>query len=188
MGVRLSSFGVTIRTARVGRRESPAARRQPFKGAGMAAINSGRVVTAGLLAGLVMNIVDTVANTVILKDDMMTLAQKMGVDPTQAASLSGALPWIVLDFVMGVLVVWTYAAIRPRFGPGPATALRAGFIPFAGSSLIVWAFMNAFALMPAGVFLRGTVEALISFSLGALAGGWAYREEAAPHATPARTV
>ncbi len=154
----------------------------------MASINSGRVVTAGLLAGLVMNVVDILANTVILKDDMMTLAQKMGVDPVQAASLSGALPFIVFDFVMGILVVWTYAAIRPRFGPGPATAFRAGFIPFAASTLIIWAFTSAFALMPGGAFLRGTVETLISFSLGALAGGWAYREEPAPVAAAVRTV
>jgi hypothetical protein len=154
----------------------------------MASINSGRVVAAGLLAGLVMNVVDTLSNTVILKDDMMAVAQRLGVDPTQAASLSGAVPWIILDFVMGVLIVWTYAAIRPRFGPGPATALRAGFIPFAASTLIVWAFMSALALMPAGVFLRGTVEALISFSLGALAGGWAYREQASPQAAAMRTA
>jgi hypothetical protein len=29
--------------------------------------------------------------------------------------------YIVMDFVVGILTVWLYAAIRPRYGPGPSS-------------------------------------------------------------------
>ena len=37
--------------------------------------------------------------------------------------------WIFLldSFAMGIAAVWLYAAIRTRFGPGPRTAVLAGF-------------------------------------------------------------
>lgn len=27
--------------------------------------------------------------------------------------------WVVTDFLLGILIVWSYAAMRPRFGPAP---------------------------------------------------------------------
>ena len=32
----------------------------------------------------------------------------------------------VYGFLLGIVAVWLYAAIRPRFGPGPKTAAMAG--------------------------------------------------------------
>src|SRR4029434_4016947 len=34
--------------------------------------------------------------------------------------------WVVVDFIYGLVLVFTYAAMRPRFGPGPKTAVIAG--------------------------------------------------------------
>src|SRR5437667_4515115 len=36
--------------------------------------------------------------------------------------------FVIGGFVLGVLLVWLYAAIRPRFGPGPKTSLIAGLV------------------------------------------------------------
>jgi hypothetical protein len=142
----------------------------------MASINSGRVVTAGLLSGLVMNICDMAWNFTVMKDDMTAMAQKFGVDPNAAMSFSGALPFILIDFLTGLLVVWTYAAIRPRFGPGPKTALLAAFVPFAAVELVLYAFTSALGMMPMSAFLRGSATAVVTMALGGLVGGWAYSE------------
>jgi len=85
----------------------------------MAAINTSRVVVGGLLAGVVMNALDMFWNLVVLRDDMIGIAQRLGMDAQTATSFSTGLPWIIVDFVIGLAVVWNYAAVRPRFGPPP---------------------------------------------------------------------
>ena len=45
----------------------------------MASINTGRVVIGGLLAGVVMNACDMFWNLVVLKDDMIVVAGKLGM-------------------------------------------------------------------------------------------------------------
>ena len=46
----------------------------------------------------------------------------------------------VLFYVFGVVAIWLYAAIRPRYGPGPKTAAIAGLVLWFILSLadVVW--------------------------------------------------
>lgn len=141
----------------------------------MAAINTSRVVVGGLLAGVVMNVLDMFWNMVVLRDDMMGIAQRLGMDAQTAASFSTALPWIVVDFVFGLLVVWNYAAVRPRLGPGARTAILAGAVPFVGATAVVFGFATM-GLMPMSSFVKGTVASLVTTILGSVAGAWAYHE------------
>jgi hydroxyacylglutathione hydrolase len=50
----------------------------------------------------------------------------------------------VTTIPLGLLLAWLYAAIRPRFGPGPATALRAGGFLWVATWLVyyVWLAQN----------------------------------------------
>ena len=141
----------------------------------MASINTGRVVAGGLVAGVVANILDMTWNFTVLKDDMMTVAQKAGMDPQTAASFSAALPWIGVDLVMGLIIVWTYAAMRPRFGPGPKTALLAGLVPFLSASAVVFGF-TTMGIMPMAAFVRGTIAAAVTMAAASLAGAYVYSE------------
>lgn len=141
----------------------------------MASINAGRVVIGGLLAGVVMNALDMFWNFVVLKDDMIGISQRLGMDPAAATSFSTAVPWIVVDFVMGLAVVWNYAAIRPRFGPGVSTAILAGIVPFLASGAVVYGF-SSMGLMPMSAFVKGALAAIVTMSLGSIAGAWAYKE------------
>jgi hypothetical protein len=141
----------------------------------MASINSGRVVIGGLLAGVVMNACDMFWNLAVLKDDMLGIAQRLGMDPAAATSFAAGVPWIVVDFVIGLAVVWNYAAIRPRFGPGPRTALLAALAPWLVATAVVFGFMTM-GLMPVGAFIRGTLASIVTAGLGSVAGAWAYHE------------
>lgn len=141
----------------------------------MASIDSGRVVMGGIAAGVVMNALDLVTNSTIMKDDMVALAQKFGQDPAAMMSFSAAVPWILADFLIGFAVVWNYAAIRPRFGAGPATALFAVVAPFVVVTAVLYGF-TSMGLMPMSTFLKGTAASLVTVALGSLAGGWVYRE------------
>jgi anti-sigma factor RsiW len=141
----------------------------------MASINFGRVVIGGLVGGVVANVCDTVANMTFLKDDMAAMAAKFGMDSAAAQSMSAAIPWIGVDFVFGLLTVFTYAAMRPRFGAGPKTAMIAGFTLFLAVSVVLFGF-TTMGMMSTGSYVRGTLEALVTTLLGSLAGAAMYKE------------
>ena len=141
----------------------------------MTSINTGKVITGGLLAGVVMNVCDIAWNFTVMKDDMTAMAQKFGIDPATAMSFSGAIPFIIADFVLGLVVVWNYAAIRPRFGPGPKTALLAGAVPYIAVTAVLYGF-SSLGMMSNSTMVKGSLTALITMALGSLAGAWAYKE------------
>ena len=141
----------------------------------MASMNTGRIVIGGLVAGVVMNACDMFWNMVVLRADMEGIAGRLGMDAATAASFSTAVPWIIVDFVIGLAIVWNYAAIRPRFGPGPGTAVLAAVAPWLAASAVVYGF-TSMGLMPMAAFMKGTVAAAVTTVLGAIAGAWIYKE------------
>jgi hypothetical protein len=76
---------------------------------------------------------------------------------------------------MGLLLVWTYAAMRPRFGPGPQTAILAAFPLFTAVTLIMFGF-TMMGFFTTGVFVKSTLFSLVNVAIGAIAGAWLYRE------------
>jgi hypothetical protein len=76
---------------------------------------------------------------------------------------------------MGLLVVWTYAAIRPRFGPGAKTAVYAGLIPYLGTALILFGLTQGGLLTSALYWKMGLVQ-LFVFAAGSIAGASVYKE------------
>jgi hypothetical protein len=139
------------------------------------AMNSGKVVVGGLVAGVVMNVGDFLINTQILVADNTAFLKRLNLDPAAMESLSGMLPWIVVDFLMGLLLVWTYAAIRPRFGPGVSTAIIAALIPFIAVTLVLAGF-TSMGVFTTGMFIKGSIAALVNTSIGSVAGAWVYTE------------
>src|SRR5437016_9561106 len=96
------------------------------------AINTKKVLLGGIAAGVVLNVIDFVTNTYILAAQMKAAADafKPGLSDRMMTG-SAITSYIVMDFVLGVLLVWTYAAIRPRFGPGCALLST---LPFCSGS------------------------------------------------------
>ena len=139
------------------------------------AMNTAKIVTGGLLAGLVFNVGDFLINNVILAAENQAMLTKLGLDPAAMESASAILPFVVVDFLFGLLVVWTYAAIRPRFGPGAATAIKAGLVLFLAVTLIVGTFVNI-GLLPLGLYVKTSIASLVNTMIGSVVGGWAYAE------------
>ena len=141
----------------------------------MAGINYGRVALGALAGGVVGNIVDFVVNTVVLSDDLTRLAQRLNLNLSVLNSTSVALTWVVVNFVYAFLLVWTYAAIRPRFGPGSGTAVKAGVVLWAAVTVVVYGFSSMGIFTP-DTFYKSSAFALVSTLLAALAGGYVYKE------------
>ena len=142
----------------------------------MASINVGRVVAGGLVAGVVANAIDFVTNTYVLASDIAAWAPTRNLDPAAMNSGPVAATWMVVDFIFGVLLVWTYAAMRPRLGAGPKTAVLAGLALWGAVTLVLFGFtqMGVFSM---GLFVRGSICALISTLAASVAGAAVYKEE-----------
>jgi hypothetical protein len=127
------------------------------------------------LGGLVFFLVATAGEIVWSLAASSQLETPMAGD--QGAMQTGAMAAHILwNLVVGVLAVWLYAAIRPRYGPGVRTALRAG--------VAVWIFVHAtFALAASTLgFLSPELMAwsaawgLVETLAATVAGAWVYRE------------
>ena len=141
----------------------------------MTGINVTRVLAAGLLAGVVLNVGDFLIHGVILAADMDLLRQRLNLNPAVFAGTAAMMTWLIVDLLLGLLIVWTYAAIRPRFGPGPVTAVAAGLVSFVAVTLVTFGYtqMGIFAIAS---FVKVTLLWAVNIIAASLAGGWAYQE------------
>lgn len=141
----------------------------------MSGLNWRRIFAGGILAGVVSSAV-YVPYYFAWGDDLARVVA--------ARHLPG--DWLRREFVygflampsIGVLCVWLYAAIRPRFGPGARTAVIAAVV-FWAITLIAEAAYQALGLWPWWLFAVNKSTDLAAITLGTLAGAWLYREKAA---------
>jgi hypothetical protein len=141
----------------------------------MTQMNVQRIVVGGLLAGLVMNVIDGVANAVVLGGRWASEANALNPDLMKKAAASSTVGWIVTDFVLGIALVWVYAAIRPRFGAGPATAMKAALAVWVVGHLFFFSY--AFnGLYSAALIGACSLAGLVAALAGGYVGGLMYRE------------
>jgi hypothetical protein len=146
------------------------------------AMNTGRVVAGGLVAGVVANAIDFVTNTYVLGADMQAWAASHNIDQATLTSGTVAGSWAAVDFIYGLLIVFTYAAMRPRFGAGVRTAIIAGLVMFLAPTIVLFGFTQM-GMLTMPMFVKGTIGAIIATLAAAVAGAAVYKEEGA--ATPA---
>ena len=144
----------------------------------MASINIGKVVTGGLLAGVVANAVDFVTNNYVLATDWQAWAASHNIDPATLTSGTIAGTWIAVDFIFGLLLVWTYAAMRPRFGAGIQTAFYAGLVIYLAPTIVLFGF-TMMGMMTMAMFVKGSCAAVVSTFGAAIVGAAIYKEDGA---------
>lgn len=139
----------------------------------MGKINLKGVIIGGLVAGVVLNVVDFVLFGVILANDITAFLAAAG---KPAMTTSTMILYTFLDFLYGIFLVWIYAAIRPRFGPGPATAVKAGLVSWVAVGLFHYLFEAPMGMMPQNIMIIGTVVALVQQPLAVVVGAKFYTE------------
>ena len=146
----------------------------------MAHTNRVRVLLGGLLAGLVINVVEFVTNGIVLRDAWGRAMQALG-KPAQL-SAGAIVIFNIWGFLLGIAAVWLYAAIRPRYNAGPKTAIRAGVFTWAIAVFLANLSNYPLGLFPTRLLVVSSIVALIEIVVATLVGAWPYKEEAA--ATP----
>ena len=142
------------------------------------AINTGKVLVGGVVAGVVMNVIDFIVNMFIVGERMKaeTDAFKPGLSD-QMMSTNTMISYIVMDFILGIALVWTYAAIRPRFGPGIKTASYAAILFWILAGIFLSGYLHM-GMMSTGLWFTFAFLGLVNFLLSAWAGAKFYTEEA----------
>ena len=139
------------------------------------AINTGKVISGGLLTGLVYNVFDMLWNFTVLQADGLAMTARLHLDPAVMTDFSYQIPWIVVDLVLGLLTIFIYAGFRPRFGPGPKTAVIAGLMVWVVMASLFCGFASMGVLTEA-MATKASLLAIVNMVAGSVAGAWVYRE------------
>lgn len=142
-------------------------------------INNTKVLTGGIIAGIVLNVLDFISQSWLLGPKMM--AELDAFKPGMSATMSegnGMIVYILMDLLLGILLVWLYAAIRPRFGQGPKTAFYAALVVWVVFGIAYYGYLQM-GIMSGGLWGTFAGVGLVTLTIGAIAGARFYSEETA---------
>jgi hypothetical protein len=140
-------------------------------------MNWKRIALGGLLAGVVMNLIDFAPYVLLGVSDRLMALQTAGIYLKEPRFPFTPL-WILGVFAMGFVAAWFYALARPRLGAGPKTALIVGIALGLISqvqynfSMASWGQQGRF--LPFVWMCTGIIELVV----GTLLAGWVYKENA----------
>jgi hypothetical protein len=141
----------------------------------MGKINVGRLILGGVVAGIVGDILDYPVDGIWLAPMWNHQLETWGRPPYAGNQIV----WFMsFGIIIGLVAVWIYAGIRPRFGPGVKTAIYAGVATWILSSLV-----PNFAIMWVNHFFSGHLTLYTSIGAlgytvsGTIAGAALYKED-----------
>jgi hypothetical protein len=141
----------------------------------MGKINIGRVILGGIVAGIVADLLDYPVDGVLLAPRWMNDMSLLGHDTFSSSMWIG---FDVLGIITGIAAIWLYAAIRPRFGAGLPTAIRAGVVVWILATLVPnVSFMCVAGLFSKHLALYTTLGGLVEAVVGTIAGAALYKED-----------
>ena len=140
----------------------------------MPRINWRRAVLGGIVAGVAWGILYAPVHPLVEVHDnlgrpVLPITPFKGMTPVMRVLV------VINGFVQGLTTLWLYAAIRPRFGPGPKTAAIAGFTVWF---LVSWVHMmwSTFTGARLTAVLSAVAANLPLVLLAGMAGAWLYKE------------
>lgn len=138
----------------------------------MGKTNLGRVILGGLLAGLILNIFESVLNGVVFASQWDAYMKALG-----RQMRPNAIPFFIIStFVAGIGVVWLYAAARPRLGPGAKTAALTGLAYWFFAYALPDANSVAANVAPGRLSATISLILLVGVVLASICGAWVYKE------------
>jgi hypothetical protein len=142
----------------------------------MRRVNVGRVILGGIVAGIVANILAYLVDGVMLASQWADGMRALNRPEFSGGQIVG---FNFLGLVYGGFTVWLYAAIRPRYGAGPKTAVTAGLaVWIAGILMPNAALMAVTGLFPTNLTVMTTAGGFVEWVAAALAGAALYQEGA----------
>lgn len=144
---------------------------------GIDTLNKRGILIGGLVAGLIVNLGEIILNAAILGSDWAAARENLGL-PAQEGS-GAIVVYAIMGFIIGFALVKLYAFIRPRFGPGPKTALIAGYFVWFLVYVFPAIFYTVTPIFPTRMVWIGVVWGGFELMIAALVGASLYSEDEA---------
>jgi heme/copper-type cytochrome/quinol oxidase subunit 2 len=113
----------------------------------MGGINTGRWLLGGVVAGIVIWICEGIA-----ADAMTDAPEAHNLSMDMSAGMM--IMTVVVSLLVGLTLVFFYAGVRPRFGPGPKTAAVVAAALWLGGHLVALIGYQMVDLYPTGMLVR----------------------------------
>jgi hypothetical protein len=136
-------------------------------------INWARVFLGAIVCFVASFILQMVWGLVMEKRIMAAISEELRQRMMSPESMA---IFVAFSFLVSFVAIWIYAAIRPRYGPGPRTAIVAGVMVWALTGVSATVTHWSLRIMPSNLLAICLVWALIATVLATMAGAWAYRE------------
>lgn len=139
----------------------------------MKGINLNRVILGGVAAGLLIWLLEGVSSMFYATDLQAAMtAHNLSME----IGASTVVLSIVVSLMLGFVLVFFYAAVRTRFGPGPKTAACVAIALWCGGHLLSLIAYQMFGLFPVKILVLWAVVGLVEMILAASLGAWLYKE------------
>ena len=139
----------------------------------MGNINIGRIILGGLVTGVILNIGEWLLNGVVLASQMADYLTKHNFPQPTGSAIGVAM---ALTFVLGWVMILGYAAIRPRFGPGPKAAIVAALFAWFGVVVYPNVIGAAFGFIPTNLLFLLLGWEIVEYIIAVMVGAWLYKE------------
>ena len=139
----------------------------------MAGINVKRWLLGGVVAGFIVFFIEGICS-IFYVDAMSAALDAHGLSMDE--SLGVMLLAVLISLLGGLVSIFFYAAGRPRFGPGPKTAIIVAVALFLGGYLPSLIGYHLLGLFPVHLLAMWGCLGLFEMILATLAGAAIYKE------------
>lgn len=140
--------------------------------------NWSRVVAGGLVWAAVYSIIGGIAMVLFFARELLAELELLGrpLELNRDSVFFLSVFGVVFTVAWGIATVWFYAAIRPRYGPGPKTALIAAVGVWLLSLVAPLSHLAAFGIASPRFVAIDLPTEFVAIVAATLAGARAYRE------------
>ncbi|HZF24989.1 MAG TPA: hypothetical protein VEZ88_01920 [Steroidobacteraceae bacterium] len=140
----------------------------------MGGINVPRWIGGGVVAALVIYLIEWFMAAKVWGAAVSARLTELGLmaDMSSSAFLSYA----VLCLLVGLVLIFFYAAARTRFGPGVRTAVIVSIAMFLGGYVPGLIDHHVIGLYPDDMLVKWGLQGLIETVIAGVAGAWVYKE------------
>ena len=139
----------------------------------MGKIKWGRVLLCSLIWLGVCHLLGSVSWYLFLRAEWVEAMEAPGRPFNEGAAFT---VFTLLSVVAAIFALWLYAAIRPRYGPGPSTALRAGVADWVIGILLPTLVGVRLLRLPMRFLIAEVIAAFASFVAATVVAAWRYQE------------
>ena len=140
----------------------------------MGHINIAGVLKGGAAAAAIMNVSEFILNVPVAGAQ---IEAELAARNLPAATTGGQIAvFVALTAMLGFITIYVYAAIRPRLGPGPMTAMIAGLLVWTASYLYSALTYGTIGVHSMGLVVLIVVWSAVEMLIASAVGGYLYNE------------